>query len=105
MTQRNLEMKKPKNWVKKEAPFEPFNKIGDTLEGLLLTKDKSTKYDFGLYSIKQFDGKQVKFHGSKQLDDLLADVTPPAYIKVIYVDNLEVSMGTMKVFEVYTGEN
>lgn len=98
--------RKPKTWKEIESPnFFKFEKIGDLIDGLLMSKDSSDRYGFGLYTIKTFDGEQKRFHGSSQLDDLLLNVSVPCYVRIEYVDNQETANGTMKLFNVSVGEN
>ena len=99
-------MKAPKSWKKIEnLNFFRFEKVGDSISGLLMTKDKSSNYGIGIYSIKTFEGEQKRFHGSTQLDDLLLNVIVPCYIKITFIDTVETSLSPMKVFEVELGEN
>jgi hypothetical protein len=99
-------VKQPKTWVEVESPnFFRFEKVGDKIEGMLTSKDSSTRYGFGLYTITTFDGIQKRFHGSSQLDDLLLNFEIPCYVQIIYVDNQETSNGAMKMFKVSKGKN
>lgn len=100
------EMKQPKEWEVLESPnFFKFSAIGDTLEGLLMSRDVSSRYGFGLYTLKTFKGEQKRFHGSSQLDDLLLNVEIPAYVRIKFVDIQETPAGEMKLFEVSEGKN
>lgn len=95
---------KPKSWKKVEsANFFRFEKIGDSIEGMLIDIDKGEKMNF--YKIKTFSGEEKKFHGSTQLDDTLSQFEPPCYIKITYVDTMDTARGAMKLFEVEKGEN
>lgn len=99
-------IKKPKSWSKpiESKNFYQFKNIGDTLEGLLTSKDDSgDKMIF--YTLKSFEGETKKFHGSNQLDDLLDQLIIPCYVRISYVSTQQVINGTMKLFEVCTGEN
>lgn len=100
------DMKQPKEWEKIESPnFFKFSNIGDKLEGLLMSRDISSRYGFGLYTIKTFEGEQKRFHGSSQLDELLLNVTIPCYVRITYIDIQETPAGEMKLFEVCEGKN
>jgi len=102
----NIEFKKPKEFERIESPnFIRFENIGDTVEGILINKDTSASYGFGLYTIKINKKEQKRFHGSAQLDDLLMGIEPLTYIKITYTSTQETPMGTMKVFEVEKGIN
>ena len=57
------------------------------------------------YQMKTFNGETKKFHGSNQLDNLLSNMSLPCYVKITFVDTMEVSKGTMKLFEVRIGIN
>jgi hypothetical protein len=99
-------MRQPKTWEEIESPnFFRFEKIGDIIEGLLMSKESSSRYGFGLYTIKTFDGLQRRFHGSSQLDDLLLNIDIPCYVQIEYTDNQETANGTMKLFIVKKGKN
>jgi 3'-phosphoadenosine 5'-phosphosulfate sulfotransferase len=97
-------IKKPKTWVKVESDnFFRFGKPNDTLEGLLIEKQIGDKMIF--YKMRTFLGEEKRFHGSKQLDDLLSQFTPPCYLKITLVGESETKNGIMKLFEVEKGEN
>lgn len=103
---KQTELKQPKSWSDplESANFYQFKSIGDTIEGLMTSKDGSNEKMI-FYNITTFDGKNKKFHGSNQLDDLLNNVSIPCYVKITFVDTLEVTKGTMKIFEVRLGKN
>jgi hypothetical protein len=99
-------IREPKTWKKIDSPnFFKFENIGDSISGILLNKDTSSRYGFGLYTILTFNKEQKRFHGSSQLDDLMMNIPEQSYIQIEYVDNQETSNGTMKLFEVNVGEN
>jgi len=106
--QTNIEGKKidaGAKWGKVESPnFIEFKKIGDTVEGMLTDKDSSDRYGFGIYTIMTKEGEQKRFHGSKQLDDLMLGVELQDYIRVTYIDNQNLPQGTLKLFEVMKKE-
>ncbi len=98
-------IKPPKEYVEIEsANFIKFENINDTLEGILTSRDKSSRFGFGLYTLCKYNGEQVRFHGSSQLDDLLLNIEIPSYIKIIYIDNQATPNGSMKLFKVFKGE-
>jgi hypothetical protein len=70
-----------------------------------MSKEKSSNYGVGIYSIKTFESEIKRFHGSTQLDDLLLNVTVPCYIQITFIDTVETKLSPMKVFEVKVGEN
>lgn len=101
---KQAQIKKPKTWTPVEsANFFRFEKLNDTAEGLLIEKQSGDKMIF--YKMKTFDNVEIKFHGSKQLDDLLSQFTPPCYLKITLVGESETKNGIMKIFEVCKGEN
>ena len=106
MTQQTI-IKKPKSWKKVESSFFKFEKIGDTLEGLLKEKQlKTPDEQMSFYHLTTFDGKDTKFHGSNQLDDLLITISVPCYIKITLVNQLPSKFGNpLNIFEVSLGEN
>lgn len=98
------QLRQPKTWTPVEsANFYRFEKTGDSIEGLFIEKQIGDKMIF--YKFKTFDGKDIKFHGSKQLDDLLSQFVPPCYLKITLVGESETANGIMKIFEVCKGEN
>src|SRR4030042_5223343 len=99
--------KKPKSWRKVESStFFRFENIGNSLEGLLIEKMPYLDGDkMRFYRIRTFDNKELKFHGSNQLDDLLSQFQPPVYVRITYADEQDTKNGMMKLFEVETGEN
>lgn len=100
------QMREPKKWNKIESPnFFKFEKIGDSIEGLLMDKDISNRYGFGLYTIRTFKGEQIRFHGSSQLDDLMLTLDIPCYARITFIDEQNTPNGVMKLFEVFKGSN
>lgn len=88
-------------WDEVESPnFVAFKEIGDFVEGQLIERSKSDRYDFGLYALKQEDGTQIRFHGSAQLDDLMLAINIGDIIRVQYVDTQKQASGVMKLFKV-----
>ena len=81
--------------------FFRFENIGDNVSGTLLGKGESDQFGFGLYSIEQDDGTQMRFHGSAQLDDLMLAIKSGEWLKVVYYDNQKMAKGSMKLFKVY----
>lgn len=84
----------------KDANFITFSKIGEAIEGMLEGKEQSDRYGFGLYTLRTKDGERKKFHGTKQLDDLMTAVNIHDYIIVTYIDNESLPQGTLKLFDV-----
>ena len=106
MTQTQTKLKMPKTWRKVEsANFVRFENHGDTVSGMLTERVLEGKMTF--YKIRTFEGEEKKFHGTKQLDDILNQFTIPQYLKITYVDDLDTGNfpTPMKIFEVEIGEN
>lgn len=104
--QKPEKMKQPKEWEEIESPnFFKFEKIGDKLEGILTSIDKSSRYGFGLYALTTFDNETKRFHGCNQLDDLLMNVETPSYIQILFVNTQQTPNGEMKIFKVSKGKN
>lgn len=83
------------------ANFIKFESIGDMVSGQLLDKGYSEQYKFGLYSVMNEDGEQLRFHGSSQLDDLLMTVKVGDHIMVKFIDVQKTPKGEMKLFQVF----
>ena len=107
MNPRQTTLKEPKSWKKVEsANFFRFDEHGDTISGMLvevMPRQPEDKMQF--YKIKTFKGEEKKFHGSKQLDDILSQFEVPCYLKITYVDEQQTGNFLMKLFEVEKGEN
>lgn len=89
------------NWEQIEsANFKKFEKLGDSIEGILKDIGESDRYGFGLYTLATNDGNRIRFHGSAQLDDLMSGVSLYDYIRVTYIDNQNTPQGQMKLFNV-----
>jgi len=99
-------IKQPRSWSKpiESKNFIQFKKIGDSIEGLLMSKDTSGEKMI-FYTLKSFEGELKKFHGTRQLDDLLDQLSIPCYVKITLTDTQQVSNGVMNIFEVCIGEN
>ena len=95
---------KVKDWNDVESPnFFKFETIGDKVTGTILSRDQSARYGFGLYAMRLLDeDKQIRFHGSSQLDDLLQGIDLPALVQIEYIDEQETPNGSMKLFKVRT---
>jgi hypothetical protein len=92
-------------WNEKEhSDFFRFNKIGDKITGLLIQRTVSTRYGFGLYTLR-VKGKQICFHGSVQLDSLMKRVNLAEFIEVKLVDIQKMPKGDMKIFIVCVAQS
>lgn len=105
--EKNIELKDAgvTSWRNIESPnFIQFEKLGDSIEGMLLDKSTSERYGFGLYTIQTPKDGQKRFHGSKQLDDLMLGVKLQDYIRITYIDNQNLPNGQLKLFDVAVKE-
>lgn len=82
------------------ANFVKFENFGDKVAGKLLDKGTSTQYKFGLYTVMNEDGEQLRFHGCSQLDDLLLTCNIGDNIMAEYIDKEKTPKGEMKLFRV-----
>jgi len=97
--QQNLD--EEEQWEEVDAPnFVQFKELGDKVSGKLVDKGVSEQYKFGLFTLIQKDGTQIRFHGSAQLDDLMLAVDINDEILVKYIDNQKMAKGNMKLFSV-----
>lgn len=83
-----------------DAEFFQFKEIGDAIEGMLIDSGESKRYGFGLYTVMTKDGEKQRFHGSAQLDGLMANIEFQDYIRVEFVDTKSTDSGQMKIFDV-----
>jgi hypothetical protein len=86
------------------ANFKRFEEIGDQVAGELIDKGTSEQYGFGLYTIINEEGEQIRFHGASQLDDLMLTIQIGDKILVKYIDIQKTPRGEMKLFKVYKGK-
>ena len=92
---------KTTNWETiPNATFYKFEKIGDSIEGLLIDKENSFSYGFGLYDIMTKSGERKRFHGSQQLDNMMLGVDIQDYIRVTLIDFQKLPKGELKIFNV-----
>jgi len=103
MTQKKIEPKQADDTYEQieSANFVKFNDIGDNISGKLIDKGKSDRYGFGMYTVVNETNDTVRFHGTKQLDDLMFSVNEGDYIRVELIDTESTPSGTMKLFSVY----
>jgi hypothetical protein len=104
MAQKTIDNKKPaqrKFEEVEDAAFFKFENIGDVVEGKLVDRTLSDQYKFGIFTLEQDDGNNIRFHGAAQLDPVMLSVKIGEYIKVEYVDNQKRPKGDMKVFKVH----
>jgi len=93
-------MAKPteEEWEDVETNFFQFQNVGDSIEGELIDKGSSDQYGFGLYTITDKEGEQVRFHGASHLDELMLGVKVGDMIHAEFVDVQKRPKGDMKIF-------
>jgi len=93
--------KKEDDWEDIEDPnFFRFENIGDKVSGKLVDIGNSERYNFGLYTIEQEDGTQMRFHGSAHLDSRMKQCQIGDHVKVEFIDVEEQDKGDMKLYDV-----
>lgn len=83
-----------------DPEFFRFEKYGDAISGKLIDVEKSERYGFGIYTIRQDNGETKRFHGSTQLDNLMSQVETGNEIQILYQDEQTTEKGEMKIFKV-----
>lgn len=83
-----------------DPDFFKFENIGDSISGELVDIGLSDQYKFGLYTVETSDGKQVRFHGSAQLDSRMKQCNIGDHIKIEFIDVEKRPKGDMKLFNV-----
>ena len=79
-----------------------FQQVGDTIEGVLVAKRQSSKYETGAYDIQTKEGLRTIF-GTAILDTRLQKVEVNAPVKIEYVGELKTGTGRLaKNFKVFT---
>lgn len=97
-------IKEPNEYEEIIPSFFKFEKINDKLEGILT--NVITGERFNMYTLSQYSGEEMQFHGSKQLDSLLSLVDIPSYIKIIFTEERPTDKGSnLKIFKVFKGKN
>ena len=86
-----------------DESFYKFSEFGDNIKGILVDKEESGRYGFGLYTILQEDDNTKRIHGTTQLDQLLMNVDINTFVDITYIDDRDVPNGTMKLFKVEAG--
>lgn len=77
-----------------------FESIGDTITGLVLAKDRSVKYNVGLYEIETIEGENKRILGKTHLDRLMEKVPVGSVVRIEYVEDRDTASGVMKLFDV-----
>ena len=85
--------------VKDEELFR-FESIGDTITGQVKLKDRSSKYNVGLYELETLEGETKRILGKTHLDRLMDKVPVGAIVRITYVEDRETASGTLKLFDV-----
>jgi len=83
-----------------DPDFFKFENVGDAAAGKLVDIGHSDQYGFGLYTLEQDDGSQIRFHGSSQLDSRMKQIDIGDFIKVEFMDLEKRPKGDMKLFKV-----
>lgn len=84
-----------------ESVYEKFEKHGDLVKGLLISKKLMTEYDSHKYTIKQMDGKTVKFLATTQLEELLTNIEIGKELAIMYVSDRITEKGDQKIFRLW----
>ena len=93
------------NWKEiEDSGYFEFKEFGDTIEGKLLSKGVSKKYNVGMYTLELPTKETKRFLGKTQLDQRMDRVNIGDYIKITYIDTVGTPMGDMKIFEVLKRE-
>lgn len=83
-----------------DPDFFKFENVGDKIAGRLVDVGSSDQYKFGLYTIENSDGEQVRFHGSSHLDTRMKQVQIGELVIVEFTDVEKRPKGDMKLFSV-----
>lgn len=93
-----------KNWNKIDDNIVRFEKVGDTVEGTLVSREQSTVYNNEVYHIKDKDKVNVVF-GTTVLSSKMASVGIGDDVKIIFTGtqpNKKAGQNDIKLFDVYT---
>lgn len=104
MNQKNIIKEQEPKWKKIESDFIKLDKIGDSVEGVLISKDQTPKYWF--YTVRDIKTDETKrIHGSTDLDSKMAEVDIDTLVRITYVkDQKTANLMTLKVFDVEVPE-
>lgn len=95
------------DWEKVESNvWRPENKE-DSIEGVLIAKEKSIDYDTQVYTIEVKVKENIvrrTVYGTTVLDDRMKDIPVGKIIKIVYKGEKQVKRGLTKLFEVFVAK-
>lgn len=104
---RKNKMSEENGYKKVESNIFKFEKVGDCVEGELLSVEESHTFNNKVYKIKSNEDKTVTFFGTTILDSLMSSVNIGMQIKVLFAgekENKKKGQNPIKEFEVYYKE-
>ena len=79
-----------------------FQQVGDNLEGVVVSRKKSTQYENMVYDIETKEGLKTIF-GTTILDSLMGSIQDNQPVKIEYVGEVKTGTGRLaKNFKVFT---
>lgn len=102
ITKKEADEKKDKDEYEEieDAEFFKFENFGDAIAGKLLSKERSKRFDIGLYTVRQDNGETKRFAGTTHLDNLMSQIEIGDYFQALYQDSRDTEKGEMKLFKV-----
>lgn len=93
-----------KDWEEISVDFYRFVNVGDSITGVLTSKDVTTIRDneVGRYELEKPDHKRIAFLGGVQLDRLLDSVSVGEEIRLVFQGKVKTGGGTeVKTFKLF----
>ena len=103
---RKIKMTDEKPMKKVEAKIFKFENEGDKINGILVSREKSSNYNNMVYKIKTEENVFTVF-GTVVLDDQLSTIKDNTLIEIVFdglKENLKKGQNSIKLFSVYYAE-
>ena len=98
-------MSEQKDWQEVSTDFYRFEKVGDTVQGVLVIKDIQQMRDteVGRFEVELTEGgKRIAFLGGVALDRLMEHVSVGKQIKLVFQGKVKTTGGTeVKTFQLF----
>lgn len=101
---KNMKEENKKNWEKKESTIFKFEKVGDSIEGLLVGREEGKNFGNQVYKIKKGEVVYTVF-STTVMTSSMADVMIGEEVKIVYMgekENEKKGQNPIKIFEVFT---
>jgi hypothetical protein len=92
-------------WKKLEIEIMKFEKKGDSVEGILKSKETNQTIGNEVYTLERDDKNPIKVFGTTIIQSQLNSVDIGTKIKIVYMGEGKAKAGqnAVKLFDIYTG--